>query len=266
MTNFFVAVSADQQSDETGAIYGIGQSADAAIADAIKQSGYADIETYLHAMHDAEGYIDDHFKALPASPELYAFVEAFGTTDWDYVDGVADLELDEAIVDEFADHCFEGMEKSAEGVVGWDGLTAVEVYLDFQSDDPVDTLSYSERKRILYAANKRVRDAVAAQLSERIADAESAVSSDPIEAAIIKAIAEFKRSGRENQDGFSINIKKHSDDSYSADVKFSDDYDMTVWIGEDSDDEAVAKLWDCDPTAIAYLAETMHGEGWTDEE
>lgn len=90
-TKYYVAVSADFENDHIQPIYGVGTSVEAAIADAIKQAGYADEAQFLSSKDDPEAVLGDFFQALPATDRLYDYVDQHGTpSEWEIVNGVAD--------------------------------------------------------------------------------------------------------------------------------------------------------------------------------
>jgi len=96
MTNRFITISADGMNDQSGAIYGVGTSPDAAFADAVKSAGYRSIETYIadQSGSDDDSVITDFFTAIPATEELYNYVAKFGTTgDYKIASGTADFDL-----------------------------------------------------------------------------------------------------------------------------------------------------------------------------
>lgn len=80
--------------------------------------------------------------------------------------------------------------------------------------------------------------------------------------AIREAIIEYKESGEENENGFSVSAQ-YNDGEFSAECSFCSDTDMTVMYCENSDNKTVESLFNLkNDEELCRLAGLMLSEGW----
>lgn len=191
---FFIAVPADPQSN--GAIFGLGLSAEAAIADAHKAGGSTapvitesrdevptwtvtvtsgDTQTFDDEI-DADAYAAEHdFKALECTERLYRYAEKHTLESWtSNAAGLEDLEVDEDLVAAAVAEVNEGFDGSTAQDT-WapeSALSDAHEYVDAYvvqdenvDDDLRDALGVGTQLRM--AVDLAVHDLILAEISER---------------------------------------------------------------------------------------------------
>jgi len=71
--------------------------------------------------------------------------------------------------------------------------------------------------------------------------------------AINQSIKDYKESGGENKNAFSI-LVQNKDGNLTAKCNFSENLNFAILYWENTDNKSVAKLFDCDEDAIFNLA------------
>lgn len=192
-TSFYIATPVDPQSD--GAIWGLGLTDEAAIADAYEQSNThapqisevdGELPTWTVTLSggdtraftdegEAEACAAEHgFKALPCTERLYRWCEQYELKSWTRdAAGLEDLDVDQEMLDAAVAEVNEGFDGST-AQEDWKAETALQDAHDYVDAYVVDDETVDEDIRdaltdpqLRHAVDYAVRDVILDEIAER---------------------------------------------------------------------------------------------------